>query len=536
MQRINRINNLSSYIFNLLIQTLLILIKIQSIITDCPRETPIYTSNACGLKYCQQSDFLSGKCTIKNEIVKKQWLNNIIVIGDIYFRYINFGLYENGDLVIATTQFPGTITRIFYGIKYNGRPLFTENNNETSHLYINITEDDIGNLEGVSQVIKTSTDGKEYFLYISKLENFAEMFDLENGNVYKAFVYEFCGVADVESLRHTFIPITNIDNNNYYYYIFGFVGILYEYDGIKKYIFFRKYLFTISSYSFYQYDELIYKGDGFGYGFMVSCFETKNYLIICFYMTKKPEINYMTMTSEDKIYLNLIKFSNDLNQMNEKKESFQITLDDEYMFFKGVFLKEDVGVFAYFDYESTSIQPKLLFKEFNNNQFINYLPDEIPSSLIILNLPGLSHNLLLNDLIRINENKVCFSSTLSDKETIYIVLINISDDKKIKIRYYSIPTFKLYNYKLLFELRVQTYKNFIAFSSSFCPNETCSSDDDEHYCSLIIFSYPNGTDYKLDVEKYLFDNNNASINDFKIDLKEHIVIENNIFGYIYGAI
>lgn len=133
------------------------------------------------------------------------------------FRYINFGLYENGDLIIATTQYPGTITRIFYGLKFNGRPLFVKESIETSRIYIYVYNDTLGNYEGESLIIKTSTEGKELFLYVSKLEKYAEMFDLENGNIYSTTIPEFAGISDVKSLRHTFIPITNIDNDNNYY-------------------------------------------------------------------------------------------------------------------------------------------------------------------------------------------------------------------------------------------------------------------------------------------------------------------------------
>ena len=62
-----------------------------------------------------------------------------------------------------------------------------------------------------------------------------------------------------------------------------------------------------------------------------------------------------------------------------------------------------------------------------------------------------SYKVEVDDIITINENKICFSSILSDKETIYIIILNIFDDRKIKIRYYYIPSFILYHFKILFE-------------------------------------------------------------------------------------
>ena len=57
---------------------------------------------------------------IKNE--NNILLNNIIRIGDINSRYINFASYSNGDLIVETTAFPGNDKRMFYAIKLNGRP------------------------------------------------------------------------------------------------------------------------------------------------------------------------------------------------------------------------------------------------------------------------------------------------------------------------------------------------------------------------------------------------------------------------------
>ena len=165
----SRIKSSFSIFFNLIIQTFFIFIKIKSEITECPRETPIFISNDCSLQYCTKSQYSSGECIIKNEIVKTQCLNNIIIIGDIYFRYINFGIYSNGDMVIGTTVYPGNTTRIFYGIKNNGRPFFTEDNKETPHKKIDIPEDPNGIYESESLIIKTTPDGKEHFLFLLKL-------------------------------------------------------------------------------------------------------------------------------------------------------------------------------------------------------------------------------------------------------------------------------------------------------------------------------------------------------------------------------
>ena len=106
------------------------LVLINPIKNECDKSKPILKSNSCSLQYCTEEEYKNETCKIDNEIIKIQWLNNIIRIGDKDFRYINFANYSNGDMIIETTSCPGNSKRMFYGIQSNGRALFT-NNSET---------------------------------------------------------------------------------------------------------------------------------------------------------------------------------------------------------------------------------------------------------------------------------------------------------------------------------------------------------------------------------------------------------------------
>ena len=527
-----KIKNHSPIIIIFLIEIIFFQIKIRAEITECPKHTPIYikSSDSCELKYCITDDFSSGKCKIANDIVKTQWLNNIITICSLNFRYINFAKYENGDMVIGITQYPESIDREFYGIKYNGRPYFTKDSKETSYYKTEIPDNVYGLFEGEGMIVKTKTDGKEYYFYLSKLENYAEMYDLENGDKYSILAGTFGGVDSIISLRHAILPLKDENNNNFY--IISFMASNHN-ENESQYYYFKKYSFDVRVNPFYQCIKTERKENALGQ--IISCFITSNSLIICFYKTSVQQ-QIFGPVYKTIIYLNLIKYSSELTE--EKLEPLEVTNDDPSTFYKCVHLVDKAGVFAYFDNYSNLVRLHLLFKEFDNNQFKDYLSnsDLVSNSIIILKPTDIASNLLLNDIVKISDNNVCLTATSSDKQTIYIITVKIFGEKKIKIRYYYIPSFKLYNYKILFEQRIDTYKKFIAFSSSFCPNEECSSDDNEHYASLILFSYPSGSDYTLNIEKYLLDNNNILISDFKFDLHDHTVIENNIFGYIYNAI
>ena len=140
---------------------------------------------------------------------------------------------------------------------------------------------------------------------------------------------------------------------------------------------------------------------------------------------------------------------------------------------------------------------------------------------------------MLTDIIKIRDNLICLTSTKLDKETLIIVLINFYNGMEYNVRYYLIDMFKLYNHKFLSEMKLHLYNNNIAFGFSFCYNSKCDGDEDEHYSSIIFFSYPNSTDFNLDIISYLnkMDNNNIIINLF-----DYVNIDNNIFGFIIDGI
>jgi len=142
-------------------------------------------------------------------------------------------------------------------------------------------------------------------------------------------------------------------------------------------------------------------------------------------------------------------------------------------------------------------------------------------------------NLLINDLIQLTQSKIVFSSRIEDKIIVYIILINFFGDIKIKLRYYSMNLYEIHHFKVLFDLRLYNYNNFIALGLSLCPTDECMSDDDTHYSILMILNYPNSADQTLYLDKYLYNNNIIIIDNIEIDLKEYLNFENNIFGYVF---
>ena len=175
-----------------------------------------------------------------------------------------------------------------------------------------------------------------------------------------------------------------------------------------------------------------------------------------------------------------------------------------------------------------------MIKTYNSN--LKIFKDHLSFRKIKLEKMEFNDDDLLNDLIKISDEKICFTSTSDDKQKLYIAIIKILDTSKVVIRYYSIEIYHLNNFKFLSEMRQHLFNNYISFAFSFCTQYSCSTDSDTHYSGFMIFSYANGTDYNLNLNYYLFLNNDIKIDNFVINLKKHVKIDNNVFGLVYKGI
>ena len=145
---------------------------------------------------------------------------------------------------------------------------------------------------------------------------------------------------------------------------------------------------------------------------------------------------------------------------------------------------------------------------------------------------------MLNDLIKLNNNTVCFVSSSSNKTVLNLIIFNLYDnDNYMNIRYFFINLFEDYTIKLYCELRLSLFNNFLVMGFSHCPQETCyeNQPDYTHYSSLIFFNYPNSSDIHLDIIDYIYRDNKDIKKDIIINLGENITIENNLFGYVFNG-
>ena len=497
------------------------LITLEIISCECPENQPILKNNACSFSYCTESEFNSNYCSINNTKIKTQWLTNIIIFGDMNARFINFASFSNGDFVVEAT--PCKLIkaiRFFFGLKNNGRDLFKINNKETPFYSFEIlNENNSGKkYQGEIQIATMNQENnKEYLLSLSKAESYAELYDFENGEMYKKYIIDIVGVSQ-QNERQISLAIKSSDG--IYYSIYGFI---YE----SQLYLYKFSLNTKNSLESIPNIQPTKRSNARGNN--ISCFETKNKRIVCFYYADYSNDN----NGKPFIYV----MSHDFNKIANTVINFEGYFD-ESSFIKCIHLYNESGVFSFYDNNNGKTYPFVYFIKIKDDGGIE---NEFPNLRLkyILNYAILENKSLMNDIIKISNTKICYTATdKENNEIIYIIVFHIISKEKIKIRYYSFPIFQLRNYKILSDMKSYSYNQFVAIGASVCNQSPCNDDhaDYPHYSSLIIFSYPNSTDIDFDISEELLNDNEKTIENIEIDLKRYVKIENNIFGYIFNGI
>ena len=509
---------------SLLIFFLLSLLK-PSFSFECNTTHPILKNNACHLIYCSNSEFENSICQINNTIIKEQWLNNIIEFGPKDFRYLSFAFTSLNDIIIETTKFPESPIRIFFGLKKNGRFYFINNNTEVPFSSLNISEPGLEiqqRYESENTFIKLSnTEQNEFLLSFGNSNYNVEIFDINLTFVSRMNLRPFLNITGIcNSDLFSLFKLKSDQSKNYY-----ILAINENSDGVYKFVI-RKYYFTSTDFENGGYHIKNMQSKLCSDRKTVSCFETEKSKIICFY------------NDNNKNYI-MIAYNNDLST-EEKSE----ILDSEtnstlskgiYIFYKCIHFKKEIGAFIYF-LSANDYYPIFTFKEYLSENNQNQFQDYNSCGKIYIDKYKLFYKHMLNDIIKINDNKVCYVSPSNDKEILYIIFLNFSqDDTKITTKYFMINMFSLYNHKFLLDIKISLYNNFIFMGFSHCNQQKCEDEADEHYTSLILFSYANSTDFDFNVINQLY-NTNENITEFGIDFTNYLNIENNIFQYKFKGI
>ena len=512
----NKIQNIKKYI----IKILFFFHLFNLISNECDIDTPIRLSNGtCVLKYCTKEEYDSEECTINNTIIKTQFPNKIIIIGEEKFKYLNFLTLSNGDMIIETSPFPATNKRIFFGLKQNGRYYFnkTNSNEETPFNSLYADEETEYKYESGNSII--IYNGKEYFVSIGRYNTYTELFDFDNGKIISKKTTELIGYES-KNIRPNLINIDKEENTFIFSCICDINNITY---GINM-----KFDLEFKSNKLVLSDKTERKIE-YGSGEISSCFITKaNKLIICFNGYNK---NWEVLSFIISVYNEDFKPVNSL--------SFTPSGINIYIYFYSIFFREDAGAFIYYKSEAETFYPIIFFKKYDldDSSFKDYFSK---NNLISLDNYIFNPGYNMNELIKISDNKLALITGLLNYETLFVVILNIFDINlmnNIKIRYYSIEILKLLNYRILDYLKGYVFNDFIIVGVNYCLIGNCFDENWSKYSSTIMMiGYPNKDDGKFDIINYLLLDNDNSIENIILDLSKNITIDNNIFGYIYDGI
>lgn len=207
---------------NYFIILIIILIQIKLSLNSCEdRAKPIFvkTSNSCEMKYCTKEDFEQKICIKDNEIIRVQWLTNIIKFKTKNCKNPKIVKYQNGNIGIFTGEKSNSMLILiidFYFLNEYGKfSIFQIKNTDSAksasmvggaggfiinpNVQAAITFDD-----GDSLVIKDSNNEELIFNIGKQFEN-TELYDIQNENVYSNKTRYFFDNQIFTNIRGSFI-------------------------------------------------------------------------------------------------------------------------------------------------------------------------------------------------------------------------------------------------------------------------------------------------------------------------------------------
>ena len=522
-QKIMKKTNTKANFSIISILSFFILFKISKSDVKCNKTHPILKDGNCVSTYCSEEEFKNSECIINNDIIKTQWLSNIIQINENQNRFVHPFLTKDNDLIIQTTSLIYySQKRNYYGLTKEGRYFFTDSRGE-EYPYFSIEAQDgeiLYKSEGIATAVQFENDNNDYFLSVGIYPEYAELIDYKGKTISRKLTEEFYYVPVVSEVSSIFLMTkTPVDLDKKKYYIVSF--LIYWTDGF--YYFMCKIYYFNSTNINNGYERVVNKNYLSANRRITSCFQSPTSLLIfCFYQS--DAYNFHIIVYEPN--LDLDEKTNKIIDSGDKSEG------NIYIFFKGVCLLDNVGFYLY--YKSINSLPYIAIKEYGT-EIVNYRN----YGGFTLDHYTFNANLHLNDIIKIKSSQICFTSVDNSKEILYIALfIFYSDYSKMMIRYYKIDLYQIYHKKVFFDLKLTEFGNYLTISSSMCLSTECSSNSNDHYSFLIIFGYPNSADVDFDLIQYL-NETNQDLNNMNIILHKYIntkAIENNIFGYVYKGI
>ena len=183
-------NQLKYKVFHLLFQVMIIFLKIRNHIKcSCSKENSINKNRKCQSIYCTENEFKNNICSIDNEIIKTQWLNNFINFNEYRFRFTGMVINDEGELILESSPEDLNGQRLFFRLTKDGRPYYKDNEEIFSKSIVVLDEYNNGAKRYESQIflvkIKNNNldENKQFLVSISLYYTFMEIYDLDDNNI-----------------------------------------------------------------------------------------------------------------------------------------------------------------------------------------------------------------------------------------------------------------------------------------------------------------------------------------------------------------
>ena len=174
----------------------LFIFLIVEINNQCDKETPIRKrDNNCYITYCTESEFQNGDCIIDNPIIKTQWLNKLIYLGDYIIDVMSVIEMPNNNIFFLSSLFDQDYLYI-YRLESSGEIYYNENNNNFKSILISSFSlaDTLYSsyINGIGLII----DNKEYIFICQFFEMECQLIEFESDVIFSDYLSTFLNIFE----------------------------------------------------------------------------------------------------------------------------------------------------------------------------------------------------------------------------------------------------------------------------------------------------------------------------------------------------
>ena len=457
----------------------------------------------------------SNSCKESNTTTNTECFNNVIIFDDKKYRAGHHALNKNGDMII---EYSSEASRLFFGIKENGMYYFGDNIPTKVIESINKDGEYDSRYESINLFVSLETDiNKEnkYLFSTSSFETLTELYDIniDTDNYLVKSSKDFIGNV-IFSYQFQLLE-TIIDNKIIYFLLY----IHADNTDHGNYITIKKFGFT--SFNLNSYESIDEK----------TISNNCNTRIISSYIIEEKEIIALFFVKNtDKLAVSFYTFNFTEKGIDQELQRLSNINSGTGIFFKSVYLDNLKGAIIYFP---NGDEGNIYFRIYEFYDDI-YGEIDILNKKILIDKSISDYNLkpyiTLNDLVKINNERVVFISTI-DFNILYIFVFDLYlNYTNMKIRVYN---YDLSPYTTVKEFSGFVYNNYFGFTST-----VQTTSEDNYFSIFMLFGYSNKTDNTDNIINIALsftdiDNYDTS-NNLITKLSEGLTIDNNIFGYIFA--